>query len=155
MYLELSKLKPHPGNPRKISKKELDNLCNSIEKNPEYFEARPIICNKEFLIYAGNSRYKAAKKLELKKVPVFVMDLPKEKMEEIMFRDNVNNGEWDTSLLVDWNIETLIDFGLDFTDSVMKSFTDAPGEEENKSSKNSKKVKKVVTCPHCNKDFEL
>ncbi|GHT02076.1 hypothetical protein AGMMS49525_04850 [Bacteroidia bacterium] len=114
-YIEIEKLTPNKDNPRKISLKEIDKLAESLKNNPEYFEARPIICNSELVIYAGHSRYKASKRLGLEKVPVHIMNLPEAKMREIMIRDNVNNGDWDTNILADdWDIDDLTDFGLQF-----------------------------------------
>ena len=158
VYLEIDKLKSHKDNPRKIAFRQLEKLCESIKRNPEYFEARPIICNSEYVIYAGNSRYKAALKLGLKKVPVHVMDLPDDKMREIMIRDNVNNGEWDTNLLADdWDVDLLNDFGIEFK----TNFNGEQGDEYDgvakQEGKNRKKIKakKIVTCPHCNHDIEV
>lgn len=154
-YIETEKLKPHKDNPRKISMNQLDRLCESIANNPEYFEARPIICDAHFVIWAGNSRYKAAKKLGLEKVPVHVMDLPEEKMKEIMIRDNVNNGEWDVNILADeWDIDALVDFGLEFKGAwgnEPEEITESVPEQKGKKTK----AKKVVTCPHCGKEIEV
>ena len=155
-YIEIKKLKPNPENPRKISFKELEELCKSITDNTEYFEARPIICDKNLLIWAGNSRYKAAVRLLLKKVPVHIIDLPEEKMREIMIRDNVNNGVWDSALLMDWDISELENYGLEFTKAFGENnLTD--DSQNNEGSGRSKKVKtkKMIICPYCNKDFEL
>ena len=151
-YIEIGKLQLHKDNPRKISRKELDKLAKSISDNPEYFEARPIITDKNFVIFAGNSRYKAAKILGLDKVPVHIMDLPDEKMREIMIRDNVNNGEWDVNILTeDWDFELLQDFGIDF-----KNSREEKSEEESKKQKKAKKVTtNMVICPHCNEEFEI
>lgn len=153
-YIETEKLKPHKDNPRKISMNQLDRLCESILSNPEYFEARPIICDAKMVIWAGNSRYKAAKKLGLAKVPVQIIDLPEEKMKEIMIRDNVNNGEWDTNILADeWDINALVDFGLEFKGAWGEEQIMGESEPEPKSKKT--KAKKVVTCPHCGKEIEV
>jgi site-specific DNA-methyltransferase (adenine-specific) len=158
-YLETDKLKPHKDNPRKISFRQVEKLCDSLKNNPEYFEARPIICNSEYVIYAGHGRYKAAKKLGLQKVPVHVMNLPEEKMREIMIRDNVSNGEWDTMILAeDWNMDLLIDYGIEFK-SNFKSEDNENNEDngnqiEGKKGKKAK-AKKIITCPHCNKDYEI
>jgi ParB-like chromosome segregation protein Spo0J len=152
-YIDIKKLKPHPENPRKISFKELEALCDSIKENQEYFEARPIITDKKFLVWAGNSRYKAALKLGLKEVPVHVIDLPVEKMKEIMIRDNVNNGQWESAMLLEWDLEDLTKFGLEFT----KSFDEnnLTEQEEKAEKKNKTKTIKTIICPHCNKEFEL
>jgi hypothetical protein len=142
VYLELGKLNLHKGNPRKISHRELEKLCESIRGNPEYFEARPIICDSEYTIYAGNSRYKAAKKLGLQKVPVHVMNLPESKMREIMIRDNVNNGEWDANILSDeWQIEDLTDFGLELKGNWGESDETDDGDSQGESKSREKKTK--------------
>jgi len=157
-YVEINRLKPNKDNPRKISHKELEKLAKSITDNPEYFEARPIITDAQFLIYAGHSRYKAAKMLGMDKVPVHVMNLPPEKMREIMIRDNVNNGDWDTAILADdWEIDTLIDFGLAFKNGFGEKSNDVDEEEVTTVKGKSKKTKakKIITCPHCKNEIEI
>jgi len=156
IYIELEKLQPHIDNPRKINFRQLEKLCDSIKNNPEYFEARPIICNTEYVIYAGNSRYKAAKKLGLEKVPVHVMDLPEDKMREIMIRDNVNNGEWDISILAnDWNFDLLNDFGIEFKSNSKEEQDEQQDTVSGGKSNKKVKEKKIINCPHCNQEFEI
>ena len=159
IYLEIEKLSLHKDNPRKISFRQMEKLCESLKNNPEYFEARPIICNSEYIIYAGNSRYKAAKKLGLEKVPVHIMDFPEDKMREIMIRDNVNNGEWDINILADdWDVDLLSDFGIEFKEQKGDQNTDEEsGDASSGQTKSGKKIKakKIITCPHCDKDFEI
>ncbi len=49
-------------NPRTISEGQLQKLKESIQKNPDYFEARPIILSDRtghLVIIAGNQRYDA------------------------------------------------------------------------------------------------
>jgi DNA modification methylase len=93
-YLPVRQLKTNPLNPRRINKRQLGILCESIKNNSDYFETRPILCNKDFVVFAGNSRLLAARKLGLKVVPVSVMDIPEKRQRELMLRDNVQNGEW-------------------------------------------------------------
>ena len=157
IYLDINKLQPHKDNPRKISPVQIEKLCESIKNNPEYFEARPIICDSNYIIWAGNSRYKAAKKLGLKKVPVHVMDLPEDKMREIMIRDNVNNGTWNEAILADdWNIDSLVNFGLEFSSFSNNKNEETSDESEITESKKKKnKTRKIITCPYCNKDIEI
>jgi hypothetical protein len=150
-YIDITKLQPHPKNPRKIAKRELKKLCESIQNNKEYFEARPVITNQKYIIYAGNSRYKAAIELGLKEIPVYVMNLPEKKMQEIMIRDNVNNGRWDEVLLSDYDFSFLENCGLQ-----INGLEEHPEQtEQEKPKKNKPKQKKVVTCPHCFKEIEL
>ena len=155
-YISIDAIKPHKDNPRKISLKNLDKLCESLKNNKEYFEARPIICDKNYIIFAGNSRYKAAKRIGLKEVPVHIIDLPEHKMREIMIRDNVSSGTWNEAILADdWDIGALVDFGIE-----IKGYTFAKEEENregeiNEQKKKKNKTRKIMTCPHCEKEFEI
>ncbi|MDR0573844.1 MAG: ParB N-terminal domain-containing protein [Tannerella sp.] len=163
-YVNIDILKPNKLNPRKISIKQVEKLSVSLKENPEYFEARPIICDSQYTVWAGHSRLKAAKYLGLKEAPVHIIDLPEEKMKEIMIRDNVNNGEWDTNILSDlWDeeLDLLADFGLEFKSSGWgDDEADEAGEAQdavNGKSKKSKKTKekKIIECPHCKNEIEI
>jgi ParB-like chromosome segregation protein Spo0J len=156
-YVDIDLLKPNKLNPRKITVRQVEKLSASLKDNPEYFEARPVICDAQYTVWAGHSRLKAAKYLGLKEVPVHVIDLPEEKMKEIMIRDNVNNGEWDTNIIADlWDdeLDLLAGFGLEF-----KNFGPDDGDsgditETGKKSKKTK-TKKIIECPHCKKEIEI
>lgn len=117
-YRKLKDLKLLDRNPRTIKDDDFKKLVQSIEANPDYFEARPLILSDrtgDLVIIAGNQRYKAAKELKLKEVPTFLIkDLTEEREKEIIIRDNVSNGQWDWDILAnEWNIEKLNDWGLD------------------------------------------
>ncbi len=117
IYREIESLKKAENNPRTISEEQLLKLQKSIQDNPDYFEARPIILSDRIgvlMIIAGNQRYEACVRLGMKEVPtVLISNLTEEKEREIMVRDNVNNGEWDNAKLVDWNFDELKDWGVD------------------------------------------
>lgn len=97
-YLSLSELVKLENNPRTIKKADFEKLKTSIKSNPDYFEARPIICSDRTgknVILGGNQRYEAAKSLGLVEVPVIVLHgLDEAREREIVIRDNVNNGDW-------------------------------------------------------------
>ena len=44
-YIDINKLTLLENNPRQISKENFEKLKKSIKDNPDYFEARPIICS--------------------------------------------------------------------------------------------------------------
>lgn len=124
-HIKLSELTKLPNNPRTIKDASFKSLVASIQANPDYFEARPIICSNrtgELIILAGNQRYEAAKTLKLKEVPVYIIEgLTEEREREITIRDNVSNGdwnfdilanEWDAGLLAEWGVELPSDFGV-------------------------------------------
>lgn len=109
-YRKLAELHELPGNPRTIKKDQFERLKKSIQDNPDYFEARPLILSDrtgELIILAGNQRYKAAKALGLAEVPtVLLPNLSEEREKEIIIRDNVENGEWDMDILTnEWDEE--------------------------------------------------
>lgn len=117
-YKPLDELCHLERNPRKISKENMEKLVKSIKANPDYFEARPIICSDrtgKLVIIAGNQRLRAAKTAGLSEVPVVVLHgLSEEREREITIRDNVELGEWDFDILEsDWDAEDLSEWGVD------------------------------------------
>ena len=117
-YLPLSELVKLENNPRTIKKADFEKLKESIKSNPDYFEARPIICSDRTgknVILGGNQRYEAAKALGLVEVPVIVLHgLDEAREREIVIRDNVNNGDWDFDILAnEWDESELEDWGVE------------------------------------------
>lgn len=117
-YRKLEELKKLENNPRTISSKDFQILVKSIQDNPDYFEARPLLLSDrtgELVIIAGNQRYDAAKAIGLEEVPTYLLHgLTEEREREIVIRDNVNNGEWDMDkLAAEWSDLDLSDWGLD------------------------------------------
>ena len=117
IYRQTETLKKLENNPRTITEKQLQKLKESIQRNPDYFEARPIILSDrtgELVIIAGNQRYDACVQLGIKEVPtVLIPNLTEEREREIIIRDNVNNGEWDMARLFEWDCKELMEWGLD------------------------------------------
>lgn len=117
-YRPLEELTHLDNNPRTISKANMDKLVKSIKSNPDYFEARPIICSDrtgKLVIIAGNQRLRAAKIAGLSEVPTVILHgLSEEREKEITIRDNVELGEWDFEMLAnEFDVEDLEDWGLD------------------------------------------
>lgn len=106
-----------PDNPRYIDGDDFERLCESITRNPDLFNARPILCSDrtgELVVIGGNQRLKAALHLGLATVPVFVFSgLSVEREREIAVRDNVTNGEWDATKLESWAECDLVGWGVD------------------------------------------
>ena len=110
----LSEIKPNPNNPRLIKDDKFKKLCQSIKDFPEMLELRPIVVNKDHIILGGNMRYKAAKEIGLKEIPVTIADLTPEQEREFLIKDNVSGGEWDWEVLAnEWDNEELEAWGLD------------------------------------------
>lgn len=132
VYRKLSEMKKLDGNPRKITPEQLETLKQSIEKNKDYFEARPLILSNrtgELVVIAGNQRYEACKQLGIEECPTVLLEgLTEEREKEIIIRDNVSNGEWDEELLQEWDSELLNDWGVDISE--MKCFEEPVIEAE-------------------------
>jgi len=156
-YRNLKDLKLLDRNPRTIKDDDFKKLVQSIESNPDYFEARPLILSDrtgELVIIAGNQRYRAAKELKLKQVPTFLIkDLTEQREREIIIRDNVSNGQWDYDILAnEWDVSQLKDWGADIyihdtSDIDLDSFF----EEDNTEKENKNKI----VLEYSDEDFEL
>jgi len=124
-------------------------LVDSLARNPELFDARPIILSDrtgELVIIAGNMRFEAAKSLGLREVPTILLPgLTEAKEREIAIRDNINNGDWDWDLLANqWDDLPLGDWGLEMPSFDVPDFEPATLEEQGKLDE-----KTPVICPHC------
>jgi DNA modification methylase len=95
---KLSDIKPYPQNPR-VNDDAVDAVAASIR---EYGFRQPIVVDPEFVIIVGHTRWKAAQKLGLDKVPVHVAkDLTPAQIKAYRIADNQTNtlAEWDAELL--------------------------------------------------------
>jgi hypothetical protein len=122
-YVRLDTIEKYPTNPRTITEASLQELCNSIQEDPLYFETRPIICSNRTgkpVIIAGEKRYLAALKLGFETAPVAIIpNLTEEDEQRILLKDNGSFGEWDYDMLQDlgWDLTNSSKWGvgLDFS----------------------------------------
>src|SRR5579884_3895994 len=116
-YVDINVLRPAIYNPRKISDKAFSDLKESLHR----FEVvDPLIVNgspeRQNIIIGGHQRYRAARELGHKTVPVVYVELDEARERERNLRLNRNTGEWDLELLKEFDIELLLDVGFDDTD---------------------------------------
>lgn len=98
--VSIDTIKPYENNPRD-NDGGVDAVANSIK---EFGWQQPIVVDKDYVIVAGHTRYKAAKKLGLKEVPVVVAsNLTDEQVRAYRLADNKTSEltTWDTDLLDD------------------------------------------------------
>lgn len=136
--LKLSDITPYKNNPRN-NDEAVEPVLESIR---EFGFKVPIIIDKDNVIVAGHTRYKAAKKLKLDTVPcIRADDLTEEQIRAFRLADNKVSefAKWDNQLL---NIELdEIDldmslFGFEFVEEEEKEeveveFTETLNEEHN------------------------
>jgi len=96
---DISSIKPYENNPRKLSEKAIEKVAMSLK---EYGFRQPIVVDKDRVIVAGHTRFRASKKLGLKQVPVSIIDnLTEEQINAYRIADNrtAEESEWDNELL--------------------------------------------------------
>lgn len=109
--VKLSEIWPYEKNPRR-NDSAVDAVAASIK---EFGWQQPIVVDKDGVIIAGHTRYKAAKKLKCKEVPVVYADnLTEEQVKAYRLADN-KVGEianWDFDILKT-ELADLADIGFD------------------------------------------
>ena len=88
-------LTPAPWNPRSIKDERFQNLCRSLEADPDFLQLRPILATADGTIFAGNMRYRAAQQLGWETVPAILVDIPEALAKDRALRDNAQWGEWE------------------------------------------------------------
>ena len=91
----LVELHPAPWNPRSITEGRFQNLCDSIQADPDFLWCHPVLAQADGTIYAGNMRYRAAQALGMETVPAVVEDVSDRLARERALRDNAQWGEWE------------------------------------------------------------
>ena len=102
VYRKVADLHLLETNPRTIKKADFQRLVDSIKANG-FWKHRPIALEEvdgKLVVLAGNQRLKAAKKLKITEVPtILYSDLTDEERNDIILRDNINNGEFNYDAL--------------------------------------------------------
>jgi len=96
---DINTIKPYENNPRKLSETAIEKVAMSLK---EYGFRQPIVVDKDRVIVAGHTRFRASKKLGLKQVPVSIIDnLTEEQINAYRIADNrtAEESEWDNELL--------------------------------------------------------
>ena len=107
---KLTDIKPYEKNPRK-NEEAVKYVAESIK---QFGFKVPIVIDKDSVIVAGHTRYKAAKKLGLSEVPCIIADdLTEEQIKAFRLADNkvAEKAEWDFDLLAD-ELDDLFDFDM-------------------------------------------
>lgn len=134
--VKIDTIKLNLKNPRKIDKAKLKNLKQSLQAFPEMIKLRPVIVDENNIVLGGNMRVAALRELNATDVYIErVVGLSEEQKKEFIVKDNLSYGEWDWDSFINdgWDIDTLIEWGLDFplpspseTDIVEDNFSGDP-----------------------------
>lgn len=108
--MNIDDIKPYDNNPRD-NDNAVESTANSIK---EFGWQQPIVVDKDMVIIVGHTRYKAAKKLGYKEVPVVVAsNLNDEQVRAYRLADNKTGelAEWNTKLLDD-ELQDILDIDM-------------------------------------------
>ena len=162
---QLNELTLLETNPRQISKENFQKLKDSIQKDKEFLNSRPILCYPEdgkLIIYAGNQRYRACQELKMTEIPVIIdPNATAETIKNRVILDNIEFGNWDFDVLANnWELEELQGFkGLDSLLDFKLDEIDVEDIDFDKIESNNDREKKfkdqLITCPHCEGKFNI
>lgn len=110
-WVEIKKLKPHPKNPNKHPKEQIERLAEILKY--QGFRAPIVVSNRSKLIVAGHGRIEAAKLNGLTKVPVSYQDFTDDEQEYAHMTADNAIAEW-ASLDLSMINKDVIELGPDF-----------------------------------------
>lgn len=146
----LGDIRPYEKNPRRND----DAVKYVLASIKEFGFKIPIIIDRDGVIVAGHTRYKAAKELGMETVPCIVADdLTNKQIKAFRLADNkvAEKAGWDFALL-EQELDALFDFDMEsfgFADQEDVDISDFFEEAEQK-----EKEPKRIQCPHCGEWFE-
>ena len=161
-YRKTEELIPYARNARTHSDEQISQVAASIR---EFGFTNPILVDGEATIVAGHGRLLAAQRLGMVQVPTITLaDMTEAQRRAYVITDNklALNAGWDDELLAlelgelkgfDFDL-ALIGFSLEEIQAlcVMPDFE--PGTKEDQG-KLDELAPKMVTCPQCEKQFDL
>ena len=149
---KIEELKPYENNPR-FNDDAVEYVAKSIK---EFGFKVPIVLDKNNIIVAGHTRYKASLELGLKEVPCIVADdLTEEQVKAFRLADNKvsEQASWNYDLL-DEEIEDILN--IDMEDFAFLKHENVNIDDFFEESDEAKEEKKnTIICPYCNKEIEL
>lgn len=89
-YISLSKIKPNPEQPRKeFDKQALEELTQSVKENGVIVPITVMKENGEYVLIAGERRYRAAKAAGLIEIPAYIRIATKKEVMEMALVENI------------------------------------------------------------------
>ena len=152
---KIGELKPYENNPR-FNDEAVEYVKNSIK---EFGFKVPIVLDKNNVIVAGHTRYKASLELGLKEVPCIVADdLTEEQVKAFRLADNKvsEQASWNFDLL-DEELENILNINMEEFNFFKMSDLDINDEDflQNTEITKNKEEQKEVICPHCGEKIKL
>ena len=154
--IDLEKIIPYVNNPRK-NDDAVDYVAASLH---EFGWQQPIVLDKDNVIIVGHTRYKAAKKLGMKKAPcVYADNLTPAQIKAYRIADNKvgEKAQWDLQML---NIElgeiADLDVNLDMSVFGVEALPDFDIDDylaDHEPKEKEPEEPEQIQCPHCGQWF--
>ncbi len=150
---DINEVKPYENNPRRND----EAVKYVVESIKEFGFKVPLVIDRNNIIVAGHTRYKAAKELNLKTIPCIIADdLTDEQIKAYRLADNKVSeiSQWDNTAL---NIELEdLDFDMSAFGFIDLAELDVDSFFEDAEPKEPKpEEEKEVQCPHCGMFFKV
>ena len=148
--VSIDKLKPREDNPRKINRKQYDELKKSLQEFPEMKQLREIIVDEDFNILAGTQRYFVQRELGYADLLVKqATGLTETQKRQFIIKDNNHSGEWDTDIIANlWDTDELSNWGITEFDFGKINEPNEPAAKDNTGGE-------PITCPNCGLEIEV
>lgn len=154
LNIRIDQIRPYEKNPR-INDEAVKYVANSIK---EFGFKQPIVIDRNNVIVAGHTRYKAAMELGLESVPcIMADDLTDEQVKAYRLADNkvAEASEWDFDLLNN-ELEDIFDIDMEKFGFLMQDIDlDINDEDFLQDTEITKSKEKEIICPHCGKTIQL
>jgi hypothetical protein len=139
-----------PKNPRQWTQTDIDRTAASIREDEDFLEDRPLLVvpkdAKTWVVFAGNLRLTAAKKIGLKEVPCIAYARETDEddltIKRRAMKDNSSFGAWDYDALAnEWDDLPLQDWGVPAWEEEKE-----PAEKKDLSDQIDYEYKLEITC---------
>lgn len=143
---KLDELRPYENNPR-FNDDAVEYVANSIK---EFGFKVPIVIDKDNVIVAGHTRYKASMELGLEEVPCIIADdLTDEQIKAFRLADNKvsEKSEWNLELLNE-ELEEILNINMDEFGFLKREEIDVENIDVDEYFEDESNERKLI-CPNC------
>lgn len=152
IYKKVEELRPYENNPR-FNDDAVEYVANSIK---EFGFKVPIVIDKDGVIVAGHTRYKASMELRLDEVPCIVADdLTEEQVNAFRLADNKvgEKSEWNYDLLND-ELNEILDINMNDFGFLKNEEVEVENIDVDEYFTDESNEKKII-CPNCHYEGKI
>jgi len=157
--MKVSDLSQDPANARKHDDRNIDSIIASLRR---FGQQKPIVIDMNNIVRAGNGTLEAAKRLGWDSIECVKTSLKGSDAIAYAIADNrtAELAEWDSDILAaqlnglltdDEALANAAGFLAEEIEAMLTNFE--PGTEDDQGQLDTL-AEKIVTCPHCQKDFD-